>query len=412
MPKLNLTEKIIARMPAPDPSGKQTLHWDSTIKGLAVICSGVSNSKTFIVQRDLPNGKTRRLTVGAVNALTLDQARRRAADLLDDLRRGIDPKTKTIDSTLRATLESYLAARKDLRPASIYVYRRIEHNLKPWLDLPMRQISDAMVEQRHRSIVAEVGTATGGMVTANRAMRTFRILWNFASERVPDMPPNPTRLLKRQWYPEKRRERLVRNAELPGFYAAVRALPHPVIRDYLTLMLFTGLRRTEAARLRWENIDLAQRVLTVPAADTKPGKKLELPLSDYLYDLLVARRAVGNAGYVFPGQSAGRHIITTSAPLRTVAKACGVTVAAHDLRRTFITVAESVDISPMALRALVNHTLGSGAHEGYVIMNAERLREPTRRIADRLKTLCNIMPPAGANVRQLKRGKVREAVAN
>jgi integrase len=405
MPKLNLTEKIIARMPAPDPSGKQTLHWDTTIKGLAVICSGVSNNKTYVCQRDLPNGKTRRITVGAVNALTLDQARRRAADLLDDLRRGVDPKTKVIDSTLRATLESYLAARKDLRPASVYVYRRIEHNLKPWLDLPLRQISDAMVEARHRSIVAEVGSATGGMVTANRAMRTFRILWNYASDRTPNMPPNPTRLLRRQWYREQRRERLVRDAELPGFYAAVRALPHPVIRDYLTLMLFTGLRRTEAARLRWENIDLARRVLTVPAIDTKPGKKLELPMSDYIFDLLVARRAVGNAGYVFPGKSAGWHIITTTAPLRAVAKACGVTVSAHDLRRTFVTVAESVDISPMALKALINHTLGNDVTEGYVIMNPERLREPTRRIADRFNALCKIMPPAGANVRQLKRSQ-------
>jgi integrase len=131
-----------------------------------------------------------------------------------------------------------------------------------------------------------------------------------------------------------------------------RCRTHPVIRDYLTLMLFTGLRRGETSRLRWENIDLVRRVLTVPAESTKAGKKLELPLSDYVYDLLVARRAIGNAGgYVFPGRSAGRHIITTSAPLRAVAKACGVTVAAHDLRRTFITVAESVDISPMALRA-------------------------------------------------------------
>jgi hypothetical protein len=53
------------------------------------------------------------------------------------------------------------------------------------------------------------------------------------------------------------------------------------------------------------------------------------------------------------------------------------------------------------LRVLVNHSLGSGTHEGYVIMNPARLREQTQRIADRLKTLCNIMPPAGANVRQL-----------
>jgi integrase len=406
MPRLNLTEKAIVKMQAPDPSGKQTLHWDTDIKGLAVICSGVSNSKTFICQRDLPSGKTRRLTVGAVNALTLEQARQRAADLLDDLRRGIDPKTKVVDATLQATLDSYIAARPALRPASINVYRRIEHDLKPWLGLPLRQITDAMVEQRHRSIAAEVGA-----VTANRAMRTFRILWNFASERVPGMPPNPTRLLKRQWFPEKRRERLVRDEEMPRFYTAVRALEHPVIRDYLTLMLFTGLRRTEAARLRWENIDLARRVLMVPALDTKADKKLELPLSDYIRDLLVARRAVGNAGYVFPGKSAGHHIITTTAPLRAVAKACGVLVAAHDLRRTFITLAESTDISPMALKALINHSLGKGVTEGYVVMNPERLREPTQRIADRLKALCGITPPAGNNVTRLKRNKVMVTAA-
>jgi integrase len=406
MPKLNLTERAIVRMPAPDPSGKQTLHWDTNVKGLAVICSGVSNSKTYIAQRDLPNGKTRRLTVGAVNALTLDEARQRAADLLDDLRRGIDPKTKAVDATLQATLDSYIAARPRLRPASINVYRRIEHDLKPWLGLPLRQITDAMVEARHRSLATEIGTST-----ANRVMRSFRVMWNFASERVPDMPRNPTRLLRRQWFPENRRERLVRDEELPRFYAAVRALPHPVIRDYLTMMLFTGLRRTECAKLRWENIELARRVMTVPAADTKPGKKLELPLSDYVHDMLVARRAVGNAGYVFPGKSAGHHIITTTEPLRNVAKACGVKVSAHDLRRTFITVAEATDISPMALKALINHSMGSGITEGYVIMNPERLREPVQRIADRLKALCGIVDPVG-NVTRLPRGKVREAAAN
>jgi integrase len=152
-------------------------------------------------------------------------------------------------------------------------------------------------------------------------------------------------------------------------------------------------------------------VLMVPAADTKANKKLELPLSDYVHDLLVARRAVGNAGYVFPGKSAGKHIITTSEPLRNVAKVCGVLVAAHDLRRTFVTCAESVDISPMALKALINHSLGSGVTEGYVIMNPERLREPTQRIADRLKTLCGIVPPAGRNVSPLRRGKVSAVAA-
>jgi hypothetical protein len=71
-------------------------------------------------------------------------------------------------------------------------------------------------------------------------------------------------------------------------------------------------------------------------------------------------------------------------------------------RRTIYEGLLSLSISARwLLRVLVNHSLGSGTHEGYVIMNPARLREQTQRIADRLKTLCNIMPPAGANVRQL-----------
>jgi hypothetical protein len=56
MPKVKLSEKAISRMPAPDPSGKQTLYWDSELHGFGVLCSGVTNTRTYIAQRDLPNG--------------------------------------------------------------------------------------------------------------------------------------------------------------------------------------------------------------------------------------------------------------------------------------------------------------------------------------------------------------------
>src|SRR5665811_725169 len=146
MPKLNLTERAITQMPAPDPSGKQVLYWDTTLRGFAVLVSGKTNQKTFVAQRDLPNGTTRRLTVAAVAELSLEKARKRAADMLDDLRRGIDPKRKIDNPTLRSTLDDYLAARKDLRPASIRVYRQVEKYLELWLDWPLREITPERVE--------------------------------------------------------------------------------------------------------------------------------------------------------------------------------------------------------------------------------------------------------------------------
>ena len=169
-------------------------------------------------------------------------------------------------------------------------------------------------------------------------------------------------------------------------------------RDYLLLLLFTGLRRVEAASLRWEDVDLKGKVLRIPAANTKAGRKLDLPLTDVVHDLLVARRRLGDTKFVFPANSKSGHLAEPKFALRQVAKACGVEISVHDLRRTFLTAAEAADISHFALKALVNHALGNDVTGGYVQMTVERLREPAQRVADRLKELCGIAPLAGESV--------------
>jgi len=62
----------------------------------------------------------------------------------------------------------------------------------------------------------------------------------------------------------------------------------------------------------------------------------------------------------------------------------GIHFTLHDLRRTFITIAESLDISYYALKSLVNHKISNGGDvtAGYIIPNPERLRGPVQKIAD------------------------------
>lgn len=55
---------------------------------------------------------------------------------------------------------------------------------------------------------------------------------------------------------------------------------------------------------------------------------------------------------------------------------------AHDLRRTFITIAESIDIPAYTLKALVNHHVGTDVTQGYLQINVERLRAPMQQITD------------------------------
>ena len=335
MAKLKLTKTVIERIKAPDPSGRQTITWDTEVKGFGLLASGKTEAKTFIAQRRLPDGKSRRLTIGGVGEFrTVEDARRKAGALLAGLREGKDPKAErkraaTRDRTLRAWVDLYLASRKSLSPRSIEEYRRsVSRHLEAWLHRPMREVTPDMVEDKHAAIGKAAGPAA-----ANSAMRALRAVWNHALDRDGTLGANPVRRLKGDgWFPTPPRTRSVRAEQLADFYGAVDALPNRTAADYLKLLLFTGLRRREAAGLKWEEVDFAIKVIRLPATRTKAGRKLDLPMSDHVRDLLIARRALGNdAGWVFGADSRSGHIEEPKFALDLVAKASGIAVSAHDL---------------------------------------------------------------------------------
>jgi len=412
MPRLKLSNTTTNRLRAPDPSGKPRLHWDTDLKGFGVLVSGKTNAKTYIVQRDV-NGKTRRITIGATNVFSLDDARLDAERVLADMYRGIDPKEKrkavlAQGITLGVALDTYLIARKTLRPKTARDYRlSVERYLPDWLETPLKDITPEMVEGRHRAIQEEVAQRgrtriAKGYSAANSTMRVLRVLWNYTKERNPDLPDNPVNRLRRAWYPEERREGVVTATDLPAFHTAVLGLDNEVHRDYLLLVLFTGLRRNEAATLRWADVDLQERMIRLPAKRTKAGRKLDLPMSDYLHDLLTARRAIGRDGpYVFSADSKSGHMEEPRFALKRIEGATGIKATVHDLRRTFVTVAESCDIPVYALKGLVNHSMGSDVTAGYVVAGPERLREPMQKVTDKFKELIGLVAPVGENVVRL-----------
>jgi len=133
--------------------------------------------------------------------------------MLNDLRKGIDPKLKTENQTVQQALDAYLAARKDLRPRQRTGLPSNRAHASDWMDKPLRSITGDDVEAKHRALAAatkERGHPLPRDVDRNGALRTFRIIWNFAADRTPDLPANPVKRLKRQWYAEPRRTGMVR----------------------------------------------------------------------------------------------------------------------------------------------------------------------------------------------------------
>lgn len=398
MPTLKLTKTAIDRL---TPGKDQTIAWDEAMGGFGVLVS--AKTKSYVVQRRLPSGRKVRRVIGKVGEFaTVDDARRRAGEVMRGLREGRDPteerkRAAVQQRTLREWLDDMLVDNRQLRDSSRVQYRRsVERHLADWLDRPLRELS---VDDALR-VLKRVGEEAGP-AAANKAVRTVRAIFNHAADKDPTMPRNPiARIKKRTWHKVEPRTGIVPLEELPAFHAAVCALPRD-LGEAIRLILYTGMRRSEALALRWEEVDFTSGMLRITPGRTKSGKGLELPMSSLVRDLLVARRALGReaGGWVFGGDGKTGHMVEPRFALwRT-----GWRVSLHDLRRVFITIASDTDISYLALKRMVGQSTGSDVTARYSQLTGEQLREAVERVAGRLRERCGIAMPDGDNVVPVRR---------
>ena len=222
---------------------------------------------------------------------------------------------------------------------------------------------------------------------ANLAMRYLRAVFNFAiaeyaaADGTPVLMHNPVAHLSRTraWYRVGRRQTVIKPHQLAPWLKAVMTLPNQVMQDYFLFILLTGLRREEAATLKWADVDIEARTFTL--ADTKAHRSHTLPLSDFLLEMLKRRKADTKGDFVF-GDSQDRKVSNVRYAIEKVEGASGLSFCVHDLRRTFATIAESLDIPAYALKRLLNHATGGDVTAGYIVVDVERLRPPMQRITD------------------------------
>jgi integrase len=394
MPKI--TNSFVSKLPFPVKG--QVFYRDSSLPGFGLRVT--PGSRTYIVEARV-NGIVRRIKLGDHKKMTAAIARARALKLLAQMAVGKDPtaekaKKKIATVTLQEVLDHYISVRS-LRPNSRRTYLYIlPRCLGDWMELPVTSISREMVEQRHHDLRKPTRQGTSGEAQANTVMRILGTLLNFAAANYeidgkPIILVNPIKRLSnnRQWYQDRRRQTVIPDHKLVDWYNAVMSLRHAKVRDYLLLLLLTGLRRNEAASLEWRDIDFQARVLTIRAELSKNKKEHRLPLSTFLEELLKQRYVEnGSSDYVFPGRGGKGHIVDSDHVIRGVAKDADCPFMIHDLRRTFLTMAERLGFSYVILKKLANHSGKNDTTFGYIVVDIERLREPTERITNEFLRLC------------------------
>ncbi len=412
--RLKLTKEAVDRLPV-QPFG-QRIHWDSEMPCFGIVIG--KEAKSYIVQKDV-NGKPIRVTIGRHGIWAPDEARKEARKRLVEMDKGVDPveqerlakrAMKARSITLRIAYDDYKSSR-NLKPNTILDYDHIVKRVfDDWMGTPLMDITKEMVDARHKQTKER-----SGHPYADYAMRILSAVISDASIRYEGpnggalVSDNPCRILKKAWAKPVRRDTKISDDDLPQWFKTLDGLRYDKERpelavgcDYLELVVFTGLRRNEAATLQWDQIDFAKKTLTV--RETKNGEVHVLPITDPIVSLLERRKAeAAESPWVFP--SPGRknpdgHLMEPRYVGDLVTAACGVKFTIHDLRRTFATAGAGRKIGYYDLKRLLNHKMNGDVTAGYIIDDVEDLREPMQRITDyfmALKARAQGMKLAGAS---------------
>ena len=157
--------------------------------------------------------------------------------------------------------------------------------------------------------------------------------------------------------------------QLPAWFTAVQQIGNPAIAAYLQAMLLTGARPGELLALRWEDVNMAWRGLTIH--DKVEGERV-IPLTRYVHHLIAGLPKRGK--WVFAG--AGDDALTR--PAKNLANACTVAgvdhVSLHGLRRSFKSLTEWLEIPAGVVAQLMGHKPSATAEKHYTVRPLDLLR--------------------------------------
>lgn len=414
MKKIKLTKIAVEKLPFAD-KGKQVDYYDSELDGFGVRVS--ATGKKYFVRAHIGSRRIR-VMMKSAQLISAEEARREAKAKIGTMAQGIDPnqvererirldeekrQEEAIQGiTLQEALEAYIQ-KGNLKPRTMTTYQDLFRlYLADWLTRPAMDITRDMVKTRHLEIATgqrqrqafkrdsdaqKTPDTKRREGAADNCMRTLRAVLNYAfdDEEGGTAYLNPCNILsskkRKAWFKVERRQTLIKNSDLHAWGKAVMALENDTMRDFLLFLIFTGLRRNEAARLKWSQVDFQEGCFTIP--DTKNGDPHTLPLSDHLYGILAERKdgPAGSSVYVFPGPGEAGHLQEPKRAIQAVTDATGIKFTCHDLRRTFATLAEGLDLSIYTVKALLNHRQpNNDVTGGYIQIETERLREPMQKI--------------------------------
>lgn len=386
---MKLTASVIDTLPEPAAGKNQALYFDDDLKGFGVRVTA-GGSRSYIFDTKI-RSKTRRVTLGNCKAISIVTARKQAKAIAGQIAAGRDPVAEAkIDrikaKTLAEVIEDYVGAR-GLKPTTVKDLRTAMRQFGRYLDRPITDLTEEVVREHH----AERGKASPAR--ANLEVRYLKAILNFAtsaykvdSKRIIEANPTAVISAERRTFRVNRKRTRIHSHQFAQWLSAVEALKSEW-RDYFLLLLATGLRRQEALDLTWGDIDLDGGILIIN--DPKNHTPHELPIPARTLEMLRARKARYDqrpadrqVGFVF-SDGRGDRMTNPRYAIASLKRLSGVEFSnPHDLRRSFASVADELDLGRYTVKRLLNHADNGDVTAGYISVSLDKLRRAIQRIED------------------------------
>ena len=317
---------------------KDTVFWDRDLPGFGIRVYA-SGTKTYVVQ-SRTKGKSVRVTVGRHGVISADEARRRAARIVNRIKAGEDPVPEPLPARLAGgPTVADLAARYMEKHVSVRCKASTAEGIRGLLGkyiVPEFGKLPLLAVERERVAAFHV-RLSGVPYAANRAVALMSRMYAMAAdwEMVPD-GTNPCRSVCK--YPARGRERFLTDTEFRRLgevlgEAATKGGVSVHAVAAIRLLMLTGCRKSEILSLQWTDIDLEAGQLRLRESKTGPrAVPLSPPSAKVLADL---PRVPGNP-WVIPGQKPDTHMTNLDDPWRIVRERAGIeNVRIHDCRHSF-----------------------------------------------------------------------------
>ena len=358
-------------------AGARAFLWDDMLKGFGVMVTA-SGVRSYILQyriggRGFP---TKRATIGQHgNPWTAEKARERAIELLELVRRKIDPveherarlgeqrEQRKVSERLAfgAYADTFVkihARGQKLRSADD-IEAVIRRDLKPWFkdtSLPRIKRSDV------RAMLDDVGARSPS--AANKAHKWLRKLLAWAVDRG-DLAASPMEGMSAP-HKEGQRKRVLRGDELQAVWLGADAMGHP-FGSLVQLLLLTGQRLREVAGMTWEEVDMPGAVWRIPGERTKNGHDHLCPLNPQAMARLheIQPIAAKRKGFILttngktPIAGFSKAKVALDSAVAKLRPDSGLEPwVFHDLRRSLATGCQALGVPIEHTEAVLNHVSG------------------------------------------------------